>query len=776
MVCAGRAWGRGRGQGVGEGQGGEGCRWGAGGAGRAGSGRWGGEVVGWEGGPKSEELGAGSHWADLNDRARGDTGVFLTNPNLEVDAFVVCIIALSGARLMAKVLAHGGIEADKEQEVQALEGNKHRSFRGLDAHNGVLTDEFYLDCDDHLHSDAKWAAAVPPSKQSETLRGKIVTSYLMMSSTVWFLLTKTYEGYPFKLFRLIDRARDKAATALELDRDRPCLWDPFTKSFRDRFKTAADLVSELASNVLMGIALLLRLCVSRIECRHAALRRLLKNKGFTWLPQIMDAGADWTLMRQRVIELAALEIEQLELETQARQAPYSGHGWSHGGLQRAIASDFLSSDEAKAMPHLERMAACHARAAEIREKGGLELQKYIDLAEAGTKQSKANPGRSSFGGTAPRDKSKAALIAAGKAQPPPREDPLAADFAIIKAYDASLNFSMLDAKTDQFLDQALKAKQDRVALQKKRSDVLSAWRTQQRRKPPEEQICVPSWAWHGACLKTPWSSVEWGLSEAQWVPSISLLAERALINMDALAREELDKTWTKMHKLNKVADAPSKKRRPKYKQRTRCFMAGFCLCAMRPLQWFVSGLTECLRPLFPKGAALLGLLQIGMVWLKSFSNRGSVVWCHLRVHDRRSFECSVTRAEEVEERTVKAWCSANGFAALRIVYGPQQPRHERHDSLWSLFRDIDFAAEWSVQLWTPISLGKLLRVRPAFIPADVTLEPIRPGRIRRFWGGKVDWGTDAPLPAAPTDPGDGGDDEGGGDGEGRGRGHSFHST
>ena len=54
--------------------------------------------------------------------------------------------------------------------------------------------------------------------------------------------------------------------------------------------------------LLFLLAILLRLTMAWVECRHAPLRRLLHCKGMTNKTDIANLVADWILQRQRLIQ------------------------------------------------------------------------------------------------------------------------------------------------------------------------------------------------------------------------------------------------------------------------------------------------------------------------------------------------------------------------------------------------------------------------------------------------------------------------------------------
>ena len=61
--------------------------------------------------------------------------------------------------------------------------------------------------------------------------------------------------------------------------------------------------------LLFLLAILLRLTMPRVECRHASLRSLLMCKGMTSKSDIANLVAEWILQRQRLIQAYAKKFQ-----------------------------------------------------------------------------------------------------------------------------------------------------------------------------------------------------------------------------------------------------------------------------------------------------------------------------------------------------------------------------------------------------------------------------------------------------------------------------------
>jgi len=148
----------------------------------------------------------------------------------------------------------------------------------------------------------------------------------------------TYMQYPFRLFLLLSCSpEDLASIAKMLHDDPSCLWDPFAAGFFGAFPTAEALQDPVALAILGVLALILRLDTVRIECLHAAVRRMLGCKSVTWAPVLANLSADFISLICRRLQggtLIADEVEDSEDEDSRLAKPYAPVG---GGPQRAFA-------------------------------------------------------------------------------------------------------------------------------------------------------------------------------------------------------------------------------------------------------------------------------------------------------------------------------------------------------------------------------------------------------------------------------------------------------
>ncbi len=217
-------------------------------------------------------------WCELNKAAKIDAQRFAESD--PACSLLVLIIALSPlVALVDRMLHEGSAQWDKEQAFEAASG-RPRKYRPLMAVLGNTTSNFYERMQDMMTRPERWVTLLPRYRTYEVRRLAFAFAARSLAG-IHFLVTLPQSQYPFKLFLLLklldptisDEEALRIATSIARDSD--CLFDEFTRRFRAIFQTVADLRSMRCLTILLAIAIILRLCISRIECRHASVRRLL---------------------------------------------------------------------------------------------------------------------------------------------------------------------------------------------------------------------------------------------------------------------------------------------------------------------------------------------------------------------------------------------------------------------------------------------------------------------------------------------------------------------
>jgi hypothetical protein len=137
-------------------------------------------------------------------------------------------------------------------------------------HSGEITSGFFVSLKELLSEEQRWLL-LPRSLQSWRTLSLGFAMISRAGAGVCQMMVSRHRSYPFRLFALLDpRSGVRPADILA---DPPCIRDSFSNEFLDKFSTKLD--STEARSVLACISLLHRNEISRIECRHAAVRRTL---------------------------------------------------------------------------------------------------------------------------------------------------------------------------------------------------------------------------------------------------------------------------------------------------------------------------------------------------------------------------------------------------------------------------------------------------------------------------------------------------------------------
>ena len=104
-------------------------------------------------------------------------------------------------------------------------------------------------------------------------------------------------GFPFRLWELVVNP-DVAHEFLAVPE---CLLDEFSRLFLQDFNTVALLQSARCRSVLIAMGIFVRFEITRIECRHAFLRRIMVSS-VTWKVMLEDMSARYLLLRGKLVQ------------------------------------------------------------------------------------------------------------------------------------------------------------------------------------------------------------------------------------------------------------------------------------------------------------------------------------------------------------------------------------------------------------------------------------------------------------------------------------------
>ena len=257
--------------------------------------------------PKSidKEQDKAAYWAEKNEKARGDALRFSTSPHTRMSLLLAMLVLPRHVHLLVRVLPVGSEAWDEEQWVDALQANSpERKYRILMGHNGELTSRFHDECVLFLDDRDVWSL-VPAAARTLRTRGMATALVVRGLGAITYYVDEPFDGCPAILFELIDPTKDLDQVAYKLAHMPKCVKDPFAYAFFALFSTEDQLKSGRCRAILVALALLARLCISRIECRNAFIRRLLSARTTTWFQELANVSSDWVLMRQRLIELTS---------------------------------------------------------------------------------------------------------------------------------------------------------------------------------------------------------------------------------------------------------------------------------------------------------------------------------------------------------------------------------------------------------------------------------------------------------------------------------------
>jgi hypothetical protein len=265
-----------------------------------------------------------------------------------------------------------------EEEDAAM--GKDRTYRLLEAYRGGLAREFNAEVKALLEDSAQWDCI--PRHCRTHMETSVAAAMLLKSvAGVHHHITSVYQGYPYKLWVLMDlvvpRCQAVDAVYADMSKEPPCLLDEISLDFCCRFNTKEKLGGDEARSVLQSLAVVVRLDTARVECSHAWLRRLLQIKGQTWVQEFLQCSADWLLAHNRLIEgLPNKKQASKKTETSSRGG---------GGAYRAFFSEWANTNRLSDYEDRRAwMKASHDEYKLVVAAGGERLAELQELGRVGT--------------------------------------------------------------------------------------------------------------------------------------------------------------------------------------------------------------------------------------------------------------------------------------------------------------------------------------------------------------------------------------------------------
>lgn len=530
---------------------------------------------------------------------------------------------------------------------------------------------------------------------------------------IHLLIGATFQKYPYKLFRLLDPAVPAQHTAASLARDGPCLWDRFARSVRQAFTSAKDLASSKCLAVLSSIAILLRLDTSRVECRHAWVRKALTLKGQASASEIAAVSADWLLARERVLESMGPGLP-------TREEPGERRGG--GGPCRAFMSEWLAANSAVAASKSELFSIGLSEYRKLKEQGGEEFDAYLEKGATGTQVHHA--GGSSFGYVrAPP----AAALPPGPPDVPDASDEIDQAWAIV-ASDASRD-SIGGAIQQIVCDQRAVSRAEAAKRQEKASN-LQKWRGEAWQRSGQAALSglAPLWDLASGVKPVPQNSLH---ASFQWQPPARQLAEHLWGTCSPTLRREMVDDWQQRHEKVDVASLPRLTNAEPEKP-TICFIANMCLCRRLTLTRFCDALLSALRARAPPHSAL-----------RASISQGSLVLC-LQAPSRPTWRrffyvsyinfttfCAAVMPLLLDEDLVRC---ATAAVHQQVALRPREVDGFGTATWWQALADIEEDGGFDTQFQLAFfRLGHSRAYQPDWLPAHVCVELACPYRVLDFW-------------------------------------------
>jgi hypothetical protein len=454
-----------------------------------------------------------------------------------------------------------------------------------------------------LFDESQWVV-LPEIRRTTECALTAFTLISRAAAVTQFLLVGSHQGFPYKLFELLECHSDDVVNDIM---EKPCLHDRFTKHHISVF--GREIGSEESRRILAAVAVMLRIDISLIECRHAKFRKHQTSKSVqTWCEDFSGTSANFVLAQQRLYEVAPLVDRRAFAKKRAaalgapsanagRTAGRPKHKRGSGGPWRAFLSDRLGSQHRRVAQGVD-MAQLSLEYRAIKAAQGDEWQRLLAEGKAATR--KRQLGFSAFGRTR-----------GGLAK---KHEPKRLPFS------KSLNESLAAAQSDANRSR-LSAKRAREA-----EDDLCVRSSIGRISPHQDAGIGTISRGLGAMTENLVSEL---VHQSTWeIPAIAMSRE-ALPRLTTDEREMLLKDWAKRHDLLRHSDAESMGNPPG--KLGLCYFAGQCLCQGRGLRnrHFHDAVVKVLKTVLRKGTRPRQLAENVGVIAVCFQSRAHTVWFHL---------------------------------------------------------------------------------------------------------------------------------------------------
>ncbi len=695
---------------------------------------------------KKEEKGSTAYWARKNEAARGDVRNWLRGPFWLPMLLIAAIVMEPLSHLMQTITDVGSDGWERRQMYEWIDLGQ-RKFRVTEAHSGAITATFYQESRDLLKLGSKWLI-LPEEHRTYMMRSYAYACVSRGIGGIFHYIDQTCQGYPWKLFRLIDDRYVFDTALREIMDDDSCLWDPFTAAFRLRFPTRKEMSSKQCVAVLCAIALMIRTCVSRIECRHAAVRRLLCTNGHTWVRDLATTSSDWIISRNRIIEQAGLALGRLKppeklmdvLDSKKRKK-------TRAGPYRAFLSEFLSRPGVWIGSGLLKEAAARYRA--IRDENGDEWRRLQEKGRQGLMLARA--GQAPFDNRRQRHcQSQVGRDVVEEIVGLPPADNLGEgtisddDVVIIEptplpdTISATARADMEHQK--EFVPRLVQGVHDLEEEILRKTN--GYWDAQVQDPTVLATLPFTNFDESGVRprithLKVRHPDGPINFQVTHWIPPTSTACEKWTCAGSTAQKATLTKSWETMHRLRTDEEAaassshiPDAKTTPTVKI---CFVAGFCLCKLPEVRFAAEVLIGWLRRTVCKGSLFRRVLEKNMLVLRLGSTEHDRIhWWHPCFQNLTTWHAEISPLLPETDELLIEEAIARGRVALR------SPDDNRlcMTNWWRAFQTVEFALPWTCSLYTLDSSPH--KLRREMKPEEIVVESLD-SDVVPIWGGRGWW-------------------------------------
>ena len=606
--------------------------------------------------PVAAEEGEGAWWAQWNKTQRRKAKQWLLQE--PTGTLVVATVSLElSAHVLHVIERVASEDFMQQQQWEKLQGQR-ASFRVTALCNDRLATPVFRMAADIL-DDAHKFAAMPALHKTWRAQG---LGFVLVSCSVAALehyLFKQWRGFPFCIFELLstDPPRETLAQAIL---DKPaCLRDSWSKRFLERFSTVASLVSRQCQALLYAMGCALKLEITSLECRHASLRKLQRNRSATHVAEVADVSAEFLLHCFRRLE--SLFAAPKQMPNRAK-APQRGKVKKQkkkvgGGAQRCCISDVLREQ--------------HGLPKEIRLK---QREMYV-LGNQRFREAKAD------GGEAWRDLQsrgrKMQEVRRAGVMPHRKKRPMSAQTGGVLKRSRSLLLPKVPSQVKSAADVVHHANLEAASCSAEEA-VSSSWKAARC----EEEVAKHSMKKEVACPDIPRFQNPMGLAEKlldlkveTFLPpvqaSIRALMASSPANRKMSIHSQLQHFWCLKHIPIKHSGCPkprSHSKLPSLGVASLCSKVGFCTCHQPRRNAFANVMSGFLRKLWVKHSRTRALMDCRRGVLSLQSSEGKWYW-HIAYCNRKCAAFIMVELQEADTQNVLRECLPSNAVLLTRSLG-----------------------------------------------------------------------------------------------------------